>query len=138
MMHVLLDTNIILDVLLNRAPWVEGASTLWRAIDEEKITAYVMSCTLSNIAYIARRLTDSERASAAVKLCLNTFEICTVDQRTLIEAVMLSGRDFEDDMQIACAMLYNLDAIITRDATGFQAASLPVFTPDEFLETHRL
>ncbi len=137
-MRVLLDTNVILDVLLNRVPWVEAASVIWQAVDDNKITGYVMSCSLANINYIARRLTDNERASAAVRLCLDTFEICAVDQRTLIDAITLSGHDFEDDVQIACAMLYGLDAIITRDATGFQAAALPVLTPDEFLETHIL
>ena len=137
-MRVLLDTNVILDVLLDRAPWVDPASTLWRAVDEGKITGYIMSCALANINDSARRLTDSERASTAVQLCLNTFEICTVDRRTLIEAITLSGRDFEDDMQIACAMFYSLDAIITRDATGFQGAPLSVFTPDAFLETYRI
>jgi len=138
-MRVSLDTNVILNVLLNRAPWVKAASAIWQAVDDDSLTAYIVSCTLTNIDYIARRLTNSERAHTAVKLCLDTFEICTVEQRTLIAATALAGHDFEDNVQIACAMLYGLDAtIITRDTSGFQAAAMPVLTPDEFLKAHML
>ncbi len=108
-MRVSLDTNVILDVLLNRAPWVKAASAIWQAVDDDSLTAYIVSCTLTNIDYIARRLTNSERAHTAVKLCLDTFEICTVEQRTLIAATALAGHDFEDNVQIACAMLYGLE-----------------------------
>lgn len=33
-MRVLLDTNVVLDVLLNRQPWVKDASAIWQANDD--------------------------------------------------------------------------------------------------------
>ena len=38
MMRLLLDTNIVLDVLLARIPWVESAQGLWLAHDEGRFT----------------------------------------------------------------------------------------------------
>lgn len=61
-MRVLFDTNIVLDVLLNRQPWVGDASQLWQAHDEGKLEAYLTATTLTNIFYIARRQTDAQRA----------------------------------------------------------------------------
>ena len=40
-MRVLLDTNIILDVLLNRAPWVTEAKAVWQAHEDGRITGYM-------------------------------------------------------------------------------------------------
>ncbi len=133
-MRVLFDTSIVLDVLLNRPPWVQAARTLWQAHDEGRLTGYITATTLTNIFYIARRHTDLSRAFQAVDLCLQAFEVCPVDRQALNEARKLSGSDFEDNLQIACALLAQLEAIVTRDSTGFSASSLPVYTADQFLQ----
>jgi predicted nucleic acid-binding protein len=135
MSKVLLDTNILLDVLLFREPWVKQASAIWQANDEEKISCYVNASTITDVFYIARRAIGSEAAREAVDTCLKSFEICLVDRNALEQALQLPGTDFEDNLQIACAVINGLDGIVTRDNSGFQAATIPVLSPDEFLAT---
>ena len=118
-MRVLFDTNILLDVLLNRDPWVNQASAIWRASDEGEITGYIVACAVADIFYIARRLVTLETARAAVRICLDAFEVCPIDQQVLEQAETLSGSDFEDNVQIACADIAGLDAIVTRDKKAF-------------------
>ena len=118
-MRVLFDTNILLDVLLNRDPWVNQASAIWRASDEGEITGYIVACAVADIFYIARRLVTLETARAAVRICLDAFEVCPVGQQVLEQAETLSGSDFEDNVQIACADIAGLDAIVTRDKKAF-------------------
>ena len=132
-MRVLLDTNVLLDVLLKRDPWVAESSAVWQAHDEGQIVGYVMACAIADIFYIARRLTALETARTAVRICLEAFEICAVDHQALEQARALPGSDFEDNLQIACASLAGLDAIVTRDEKGFRAAAIPVLTPAELL-----
>jgi hypothetical protein len=67
--------------------------------------------------------------------CLNTLQILAVDRQALIDADTLAGSDFEDNIQIA-AVAASLDAIVTRDVSGFSHAPLPVWSPSELL--HRL
>lgn len=55
-MRVLLDTNVLLDVLLKRDPWVTESSAVWQAHDEEQVIGHVMACAITGIFYIARRL----------------------------------------------------------------------------------
>jgi predicted nucleic acid-binding protein len=131
--QILLDTNVLLDVLLKRDPWVTESSAVWQAHDDGRIVGFVMACALADIFYIARRLKGLEAAQAAVRICLEAFEICTVDRQALEQALSLPGNDFEDNLQIACASLAGLDVIVTRDQKGFQAASLPALTPAELL-----
>ena len=132
-MRVLLDTNVLLDVLLNRSPWVTASRTIWDAHDQGGLTGYIAASTLTDIFYIARRPTDRQIALAAVRLCLATFEICAVDQQILLQAVALPGNDFEDNLQIACATMTGLDGIVSRDKNGFRAATIPIFTPVELI-----
>lgn len=132
-MRVLLDTNVLLDVLLNRDPWVVESSAVWQASDEGKIAGYIMACAVADIFYIARRLVAPETARMAVRICLDAFEVCPVDRQTLERAETLSGSDFEDNLQIACADIAGLEVIVTRDKSGFQSASIPILTPAELL-----
>jgi predicted nucleic acid-binding protein len=132
MKRVLFDTNVVLDVLLKRSPWDVDAAT-WQACDDGKIMGCVVASTLTDIFYIARKQKGLTGARDAVRVCLDAFAICVVDRQALELAVDLLGNDFEDNLQIACASLANLDLILTRDKNGFKDATIPVLSPDELV-----
>jgi predicted nucleic acid-binding protein len=132
-MRVLVDTNIILDVLLKREPWAAAAAAVWRLCSEKKIVGYVSASAFTDIYYIARRHTDSERARIALRLCLDTFAVCAIDQGTLEQAYALPGADFEDNVQIACALSNAFDFIVTRNVPDFSSSPVPVITAEELL-----
>ncbi|WP_414756373.1 PIN domain-containing protein [Anabaena sp. CCY 9910] len=133
-MKVLVDTNIILDFLLERNPFFSDVERLFQAINSGEIVGYVTATTLTDIFYVAKRQTQSiERARHAISMIMTTMEICLVDRSTL-EAALISGiTDFEDAVQIACAIAQNLDAIVTRD-TKFAGASIPVLSVSQILQ----
>jgi predicted nucleic acid-binding protein len=135
-MRVLVDTNIVLDGLLEREPFVRDARALIEAIEAEQIEGYVTATTLTNIFYIVRRQTRSiERARQAVSETLALMEVGLVD-RVILEAAFASSlRDFEDAVQLACATTLRLDAIITRNPQDFAGATLPIFSASELLES---
>lgn len=133
MKQVLFDTNVVLDALLKRAPWDADSAACWQAGDDGKILACLTASTLTDIFYIARKQKGPDAARKAVRLCLDAFAICAIDRRALEEAIDLSGNDFEDNLQIACANLAGLDAIVTRDKDGFRDSLIPVLTPAELL-----
>ncbi len=132
-MRVLVDTNVVLDALLKREPWAEAAKSLWEANDDGRVAGYLTASTLTDIFYIARKLSGADTARDAVKLCLEAFEICAVDRSALEEALTLAGNDFEDNLQIACATLSNIEAIVTRNKDDFGASPIQVVTPDELV-----
>lgn len=139
-LRILLDTNVVLDVLLKREPWLADAQALWQAVDNEQLTAYLPASIVTDIFYVALRLTDIVRARQAVQVCLEAFEIATVDRSVLERAQVLSGSDFEDNVQIACADLNTLDAIVTRDPNDYAGSLIPYWSPRECrqrLETSR-
>ena len=73
-------------------------------------------------------------ARAAIQVFLDTFEVVPVDGELLRRAIAMAGSDFEDDVQILCAVSGNADAIVTRDTSGFRASSIPVLSPVDLLQ----
>lgn len=133
-MNVLIDTNIVLDVLLKREPWLADSKQVWQACDDARMTGYLVASTLTDIFYIARKIIGRAAAVEAVELCLATFATCPVDRTVLEQALLLQGTDFEDNVQIAAATLSGLDAIVTRDPADFTNASLIVLRPAALLD----
>ncbi|MEP0803767.1 PIN domain-containing protein [Funiculus sociatus GB2-A5] len=84
---------------------------------------------------MVRRQTRSiERARVAVSTTLTAMEICTVNSDVLAAAFASNLKDFEDAVQLACAIANNLDAIITRETLSIAGAILPILSVGELLE----
>ncbi|NEU71398.1 PIN domain-containing protein [Hassallia byssoidea VB512170] len=134
-MRVLIDTNIVLDFLLQREPFLQRQEAVFQAIDSGRVVGYVTATTLTDIFYIARRHTRSvEQARQAILETLTVMVICTVN-RAIVESAFTSGRDdFEDAVQIACAVAQGLEAILTRDRQGFQSSAVPVLSVSQLLQ----
>lgn len=130
--RVLLDTNVILDVLLVRQPWFGDADALWQECIRGTVLGYVAASTLTDIFYITRKHADLQHAHAAVRDCVAGFELCPVDGQAIRLAISLPGSDFEDNLQIACATIAGLEAIVTRDGS-FDQSQVPVLSPAEAL-----
>lgn len=130
-MRVLIDTNVVLDFLQEREPFVEDAAKLFERIDAGEIEGLIAAITITNIYYIVRKAVGIDAAKDAVTQILSDLQICTVDREILEQAVTLSFRDFEDAVQYACAIAYSVDAIVTRDVSGFIGVEIPVKSPGE-------
>ncbi|HEU4782069.1 MAG TPA: PIN domain-containing protein, partial [Ktedonobacterales bacterium] len=118
-LRVLLDTHVVLDRILQRQPWFDQAADLWRARSTGLLVAYLAASTLTDIFYIGRRIVGSADALAGVDVCLREFGIVAVTREVLLAARALSGPDFEDNVQMACAQATGLQLIVTRDVAGF-------------------
>ena len=132
--RVLIDTNVVLDVLLAREPWVTHSKSVWSLVDEGVLLGFLCASAVTDIFYVATRLTNHELAREAVAVCLRTFEIAPVDRGILEGASLLEGADFEDNVQLMCAVAHRLDGIVTRDAKGFPSKTVMVWSPEEFVK----
>ena len=132
-MNVLLDMNVVLDVLLVRQPWFAEASLLWDANRNGQIVAGIAAFTVPTVFYIVRRQTDLTRAHDAVQICLIALYIVPVQRTTLESARNLAGSDYEDNLQLACAIEAQMDCLVTRDPSGYPGAAIPVLTPAQLL-----
>jgi predicted nucleic acid-binding protein len=132
-MNALLDVNVVLDMFLLRQPWLAEAGAIWEANRAGRITAYLSSASMPTIFYVIRKQLDQAHARIAVAESLRSLTILPVGRTTLELALVGTGTDFEDNLQIACAVEAGLDAIVTRDLKGFAGSTVAVLTPAELL-----
>jgi predicted nucleic acid-binding protein len=130
-MRVLIDTNVVLDFLQERKPFVENAARLFERIDAGEIEGFIAATTITNIYYIVRRTAGRAVAQDAITQIFCDLNICAVDLEILEQALALNFEDFEDAVQYACALMYTVNAIVTRDASGFINAEIPVVLPED-------
>lgn len=130
-MRVLIDTNVVLDFLQEREPSVEDAARLFERLDTGEIEGFIAATTVTNIYYIVRRAAGRVMAQDAIAQVLSDLNICAVNLEVLEQAIALNFEDFEDAVQYACAVMHNVDAIVTRDASGSVDAGISVVLPGE-------
>ncbi len=134
-MRVLIDTNIVLDFLLQREPFSQDAELLFHSISTGQIIGYVTATTLTDIFYISRKHTRSvEQARQAVSETLTAMVICPINRAVLDSAFNSGLVDFEDAVQIFGAVAQGLDAILTRDNKGFLSSPIPVLSVQNLLQ----
>ena len=109
---------------------MENAAKLFERIDTGEIEGCIAATTITNIYYIVRRAAGVIVAQDAITQVLTDLNICAVDRDVLEQALVLSFRDFEDAVQYICALVHNVDAIMTRDASGFISAKIPIVLPE--------
>ena len=132
-MRVLLDTNVVLDVLLQRGQWLADAEVIWQASVDGQLESCVTASSLTDIYYISRRLVGGQAARQAVRECLNVLTVLPVDKETLEQSYSLDANDFEDAVQISTAARNGLNAIITRNPNDFTGSSVSVLSPTELV-----
>ena len=132
-MKVLIDTNIALDVILEREPFVEAATEIFELVETGKLQGYIAATTITNIFYIVRKLKSREFALQAITRLLQGCNFCEVNHSVIQQALSLNLNDFEDGVQLACAVLNKLDAITTRNEDDFEGVELTVLSPIDLL-----
>ena len=132
-MKLLLDLNILLDVVLEREPFVTDAVAVCRECAAGRATGYVAGISFPTLFYIVNKIQGSDAARECVSLCLASFEVCAVGRDELELAASLVRPDFEDNVQIAVAVKSGMDFIITRDPVGFSQSPVKAMSPSEWL-----
>ena len=92
-MRVLIDTNVILDFLQEREPFVESAARLFERIDAGEIEGFIAATTITNIYYIVRRAAGRVAAQDAIMQVLSDLNICAVNLEILEQALALNFED---------------------------------------------
>lgn len=133
-MRVLLDINVILDAMLQRAPWQQDADAVIQAAKLGLIVCSTTAHSLPTIFYVGKKALGRAAARTEVRTYLTAFEIISIGKQTLLDADALSGPDFEDDIVIAAAVASAQDAIVTRNTSDFAHSPILVLTPPELLK----
>ncbi|HMP90123.1 MAG TPA: PIN domain-containing protein [Kiritimatiellia bacterium] len=132
-MKALLDTNIVLDVLLDRKPHSTDSAEVFRLIEQGQAVGILCATTITTLDYL---LSQSMKRSDSRKLLtqlLKLFEVASVN-RAVIENALASRMDnFEDAVLDHAAQNSGADVIVTRNSKDFAHGKSKVMDPKQFI-----
>ena len=131
-MNVLFDTNVVLDVMLDRAPFADTAAQLFSKVEVGEIAGFLGATTVTTIHYLAAKVVGASQARIEIGKLFRLFEIAPVNRAVLEDALTLNFSDFEDGVLHEAARHVGVHAIVTRNLKDFKRAVLPVYSPEEF------
>ena len=132
-MKVLIDTNIILDVLLDRKPFSINSAELFKLAEQERIEAYITSNSVTDIVYILRKAYDISTIKENLMIMFGFIKILNVSASDILKAFEIKTNDYEDAVIIQCASRIEANYIITRDTKGFKDSPVSCMTAEQFI-----
>ena len=133
MSKVLFDTNIWVDIVLDRPQFASASKGAIMACLEDSDDALVAATSLKDIFYFAAKSAGAAAGYRAIELILSIAKLAQVDEIVCTRALDLEQPDYEDGIVAACALAEQADVIVSRDGTAFNDLGVAKYTPDAYL-----
>jgi predicted nucleic acid-binding protein len=136
MKDLFIDTDVIIDFLIDRKPFSREAAIIFTLIEQRKLKGHISSLTFSNLYYVLRKFESHNKVISKLDNLSKLGIILKVDNQTIRDAITSGFQDFEDSIQYFCALeSRKIDVIITRNIKDYRSSELPVMSPGDFLKT---
>ena len=131
---IFFDTNVILDILDRSRDNHDKALMLLSAAQKGAIKVVATTQSIVDAAYVRTQtdkasLSDFRRVMAA--LC-DIIAVCPVTSMAIEDANASARPDFEDAVQLSCAICEECEAIVTSDRKFKSFTTIPTYSVDEF------
>ncbi len=133
-MIILFDTNVILDVMLDRLPFSEPASQLLSYVERGEVSGLICATTVTTIHYLATKVLGKKESHKKIQDLITLFGIASVNRVVIEDSVKSNFSDFEDSVIYHAALHAGAQSIVTRDQKGFELSAIPVYNPVDLLK----
>lgn len=134
MVSCFIDSDIILDHILDREPFSKDTGKILSLAENRKIKLFTSAIVLSNVFFLIRKSFGNKRSIQLIDQLLELIDVIPVGKREVISAIKGGFLDFEDGLQNAAAENKNIiTTILTRNIKDYKQSNLSVVPPKEFL-----
>lgn len=134
MKQVLFDSDVLLDVLLNRHPFVIDSAKALNTVATDQVKGFLAGHAVTNLYYIMRRQLSSSVAHEKLKLLLQRIQVASVTDSVIRAALQSQMTDFEDAVTSEAAQTAQTDLIVTRNISDFERSPVPAILPGKLIE----
>lgn len=132
-MKIMIDTNVILDCLLDRKPFSDYAEEVLELCMRGKHEGCILASAITDIFYIAgRSMNDLHQLYLLMDDLMEELLLVGVRRKDLMEALSRRASDFEDCLMSVCAEAAGCDIIVTGNIKDFKESPVAAITPEEF------
>ena len=130
---ILLDTDVLIDVALDRRPYSDPASELLDRIEHGAEAAYIAWHSVSNLYYMVAPALGGVSARDFIVELTRFVAVATTDTEGIRYAAGLPMTDFEDALQVAAARACGARHIVTRNVGDYERSPIRAVEPREAL-----
>ena len=131
--HYLVDTNVIIDMLLDRED-ADAACAVFDGAERGEYYLHICALSFTTMFYSLRKILSREERIDALTQLKEALEVAAVDSNVIDMALKSGWKDFEDAVQNFSAVVDpQVSAIITRNTKDFKDSSLEVVDSVDFL-----
>ena len=130
---MLLDTDVLIDLALDRQPYSHPAAALLDRIQATGHTAFIAWHTIANFHYLVSRSNGRRSARDFIVELTRFVGVAAGDAQSFRYAASLPMKDFEDAMQVAAARFCGASRIVTRNIKDYERSPIPAITPRQAL-----
>lgn len=132
-MKALFDTNIVLDVALDRPQLAAPSRAALTWGFEHPGRAFLAWHSVATLAFFLAKHGRRDAVRPLVGELVARLDIAGGSDRELLRAIALPVPDFEDAMIVALAEAAGATHIVTRNTTDFRRSPVKAVTPEEFV-----
>lgn len=133
-MRIFIDCDVLLDVGLDRQPFVEASSILMDYLEANPQKGCIAWHSLSNIYYIASKSNSQDQTREFIADLCSFLYVVPTGNHAVLKALEQPMSDFEDALQVSAALACNAQYIVTRNIDDYANAPLLVCTPNQVIE----
>ncbi len=133
MKKIFLDSDVLLDLLLDREPFMDDIAEIIEVSILTEVKLCVSPISITNLYYIIGKLETQRKADTHTKKILKIVNVENVGQTIINRAANSKFKDFEDGVQNYCAEESGHEIIITRNTKDYKESQLSILTPTEYL-----
>lgn len=130
---ILLDTDVLIDVALDRLPHSGPAAELLDRIEHGTETAYIAWHSVSNLYYVITPALGGVSARDFIIELTRFVAVASTNTESIRYAAGLPMTDFEDAMQVAAARACGARHIVTRNVKDYELSPVRAVHPQEAL-----
>lgn len=134
MTGLFLDTDVLLDLLVDRPPHTDSVIRLFRQVQEGRYRCYTSATSIATAWYMVVK--DARRSpmesEAAFSRLLNIVTVIPTPHESVVRAFESDFSDKEDAMQHESALAHpDVAILVTRNIRDYRHARIPVRTPSD-------
>lgn len=134
---ILIDTDVLVDLVLDREPHADAAEELLGKIEHGVEVANIAWHSIFNLYDVADRVIGGDRAREFIHELIRFLPVAPTGTEAVRYAADLPMADFEDAIQVAAARACGATRIVTRNVSDYARSPIPAVTPQEALAEMR-
>ena len=130
---ILLDTDVLVDVALDRGVHADSAAQLLDKVENGDLRAAVAWHSMSNLYYLVAPAHGGVRTRDFIVQLVSFVDVAKTGTDAMRHAAELPLADFEDAMQVAAARACGARWIVTRNLRDYERSPIPAVSPRQAL-----